>query len=38
MMKGEVYRNAYKIKDTVEKVYGLSNQSNADLLSEFLYL
>jgi hypothetical protein len=36
-MKGEVHRNAYK-KDTVEKVYGLSNQSNADLLSEFLYL
>jgi len=27
-----------KLKDTVEKVYGLSNQSNADLLSEFLYL
>lgn len=27
-----------KLKDTVEKVYGLSNQSNADLLSEFPYL
>jgi hypothetical protein len=27
-----------KLKDTVEKVYGLSIQSNADLLSEFLYL
>jgi hypothetical protein len=24
-----------KLKDTVEKVYRLSNQSNVDLLSEF---
>ena len=24
-----------KLKDTIEKVYRLSNQKNADLLSEF---
>ncbi len=36
-MKGEVQRNAYKVKDTAKKVYRLSNQSDADLISEFLY-